>query len=145
MKRKDKIGEIIILFSMTLIIISLLLYLDLNNYLLVVATFSIVILINLLLTIINNRSNIAIYNNKINNILKTYDSVIKKCSTIPNLENKTIEKTNNIDILFDEQNLQDNYIYCLKEEKCCSFFLVQQGKIIFHTIKLEESILSMFE
>ena len=145
MKRKTVIGQDLVLFSLSLIITSVLLVLNLNNHIIVSGTLSIVLLIKLLINIINNRSELAIYNNKVNKILKTYDSVVKRCNTIPNLEMKKIIKINDINILLDNQSNIENYIYCLKEETCCSFFMLKEEEILLHTIKFNENSLSAFE
>lgn len=145
MKRKNLIGQNLILFSISLIITSILLVFSLNNYVIISGTFSVVLLINVIICIINNRSDISIYNNKINKILKTYDSIIKRCTTIPNLENRKITKIEDINILIDEQNNLENYIFCLKEENCCSFFILKEEELMLHTIRFNETTLSKFE
>ena len=145
MKRKNLIGQNLILFSISLIITSILLVFSLNNYVIISGTFSVVLLINVIICIINNRSDISIYNNKINKILKTYDSIIKRCTTIPNLENRKITKIEDINILIDEQNNLENYIFCFKEENCCSFFILKEEELMLHTIRFNETTLSKFE
>lgn len=90
MKRKEKTGQILILFSLSLIITSIFLLFNLNNYVIISGTVSSVLFINVLLCAYKNRSDKSIYCSKINKILKTYDSILKKCDTIPDLSTKKL-------------------------------------------------------
>lgn len=145
MKRKEKTGQILILFSLSLIITSIFLLFNLNNYVIISGTVSSVLFINVLLCAYKNRSDKSIYCSKINKILKTYDSILKKCDTIPDLSTKKITQLTDINYLIDEQNNLKNYIYYIKEENSYSFFLLKEDELWFYAIKFNEKIVSIFE
>ena len=145
MKKELKIGALIVAV-IALIIISALLYKNgYVNYLIVTATLLVVTAIALFNLVITNRSEESIYNSKLRQILKTYDSILVKSKNLPKLDEKNIIRVDSIEDLVDAQVEIRKPIYFQEQTESCAFILLDNKEACIYILKLNNDVLSPVE
>jgi len=95
--------------------------------------------------LIRNSSPNRIYESSVNAILNTYDSVLVKSNTPPNLEDRNIVTVMSIDDLIDAQMEIRKPICYLKQTESCSFVLLDDKEAYVYIEKLNEDVVSPLE
>ena len=145
MKKELKIGALIVAV-IGLIIISALLYKHgYVNYLIVTGTLLVVTAIALFNLVITNRSEESIYNSKLRQILKTYDSILVKSKNLPKLDEKNIIRVDSIEDLVDAQVEIRKPIYYQEQTESCAFILLDNKEACIYILKLNNDVLSPIE
>ena len=85
------------------------------------------------------------YENEVKNILNTYDSILLKCNTVPNFDNRNIIRVESMDDLVDAQFEIRKPICYLKQSESCSFMLLDEKEVYVYIAKLNEEELSPAE
>lgn len=85
------------------------------------------------------------YENEIKSTLNTYDSILLKCNTIPNLDNRNIIRVESMDDLVDAQFEIRKPICYIKQTESCSFMLLDEKEVYVYIAKLKEDELSPVE
>ena len=145
MKKELKIGALIVAV-IGLIIISALLYKNgYVNYLIVTGTLLVVTAIALFNLVVTNRSEESIYNSKLRQILKTYDSILVKSKNLPKLDEKNIIRVDSIEDLVDAQVEIRKPIYYQEQTESCAFILLDNKEACIYILKLNNDVLSPIE
>ena len=85
------------------------------------------------------------YENEVKKILNTYDSILLKCNTIPNFDNRNIIRVESMDDLIDAQFEIRKPICYLKQSENCSFMLLDEKEVYVYIEKLNNEELSPVE
>lgn len=85
------------------------------------------------------------YYRKIRKILKTYNSILVKCKTIPKISDKNIIFVENMDGMINTQIETRKPILYFQEDECVSFMLLDGAEIYIHIIKMREDVESAIE
>lgn len=113
---------------------------DYKTYLIITATLTVIMAIVTVNYIFTNRSEESRYKSKVNQILKTYDSVLVKSNNLPKLEEKNIIRVESIEDLVDAQMEIRKPIYYQQQTESCSFVLLDNTEACIHIIKLNNSV-----
>lgn len=92
-----------------------------------------------------SRSPEAIYKDELDKILKIYDSILVKCTKIPELSGKNIIETTNMEDLVDAQVELRKPIYYKDEKDSCAFLLMDHDEVCVFILKQREDIVSPLE
>ena len=117
----------------------------LERYTILIYTLAGVLFIVGLILLLQNSSPNHQYESKIRMILNTYDSVLVKSNTTPNLEDRNIVMVMSIDDLIDAQMEIRKPICYLKQTESCSFVLLDDKEAYIYIEKLNEDITSPVE
>ena len=90
MKRRGKVVILGILFIVALVTLILLLSNKLYSYSIVAGTVTLILLVVFIIVCFNSRDEESIYKSNLNKLLKTYDSILVKSSTLPSLDYRYI-------------------------------------------------------
>lgn len=100
---------------------------------------------NVIEKIFGKKDDEKIYNKTINKILNTYDSILIRSNSVPNLEGKNIISVLSIEDLVDAQLEIKKPICYIKQVESTSFILLDDKEAYVHTIKLYEGTVSPLE
>ncbi|MBR3210557.1 MAG: hypothetical protein IKF71_01310 [Bacilli bacterium] len=78
------------------------------------------------------------YENEIKDILNTYDSILLKCNSVPNFDDRNIIIVESMDDLVDAQFEIRKPICFLKQTDNCSFMLLDEKEVYVYISKLNE-------
>ena len=95
--------------------------------------------------ILNNRNPNLVYENKIKNILNTYDSILLKCNTVPNMDGRNVIKVETIDDIVNVQYEVRKPICYVKQSESCSFILLDEREAYVYIEKLSDEVVSPVE
>ncbi len=140
MERMIKTGGLIVSVIVLGIISGYLYMNDYKSYLIITATLTVIMVIVTVNYIFTNRSEESRYKSKINQILKTYDSVLVKSNNLPKLEDKNIIRVDSIEDLVDAQMEIRKPIYYQQQTESCSFVLLDNNEACIHIMKLNDSV-----
>ena len=96
-------------------------------------------------SVVQNRSPEVAYASKIQKILNTFDSILVRSSTVPNLEGRNIIPIMTMDDLVDAQLEIRKPICYLKQTESCSFILLDEKEAYVYVEKLNDSVESPVE
>lgn len=142
MKRSSKIITVGILFILSLIILGVLLSKNLTSYAIVIGTISFILFIALIIVLIGSRSEESIYKSELNKILKTYDAILVKSTTLPELDDRNIIIVDSIQDLVNAQVEIRKPIFYKMQVSCCSFILLDEKDACAYVLKLNEEVVS---
>lgn len=132
---------LIILFFVDIIILNS----KFSNYSILTFTISIVILVNSVNMILKNRNGYNAYESKLKSILKTFDSILVKSNSVPNLEDRNIIEVMSMDDLAVAQLEIRKPICYVKQTDSCSFVLLDEKEAYTYILKSSESVISPLE
>lgn len=118
---------------------------DLKGYSVFSVSVSLVLLFMGITYVIDNSSPERIYSSNIKEILNTFDSVLVKSTSVPNLEGRNIIILESIDDLVDAQLEIRKPICYLKQNESCSFMLFDDKEIYICIEKLNDEVVSPVE
>ena len=95
--------------------------------------------------LIGNRNPNQVYERKGKDLLNTYDSILLKCGSVPNMEGRNIIRVESMDDLVDAQFEIRKPICYLKQSESCSFVLLDEKEAYVYVEKLKEDDLSPVE
>lgn len=119
--------------------------LNMINYVLVFGVIDLILFGIVMNFIISNRSDESVFNNRINKIIKTYESILVKSLNVPTLDNKNLVYVETMENLVDAQSELRKPIYYFLEDKCCTFVLKDTEDVLIYIVKVNESIESSVE
>ncbi len=96
-------------------------------------------------SILGNRNPNQVYESKVKDLLNTYDSILLKCGSVPNMEGRNIIRVESMDDLVDAQFEIRKPICYLKQSENCSFVLLDEKEAYVYVEKLKEDELSPVE
>jgi len=94
---------------------------------------------------ISNRNPEEVYENKVKDALNTFDSILLKCNSVPNMEGRNIIRVETMDDLVDAQYEIRKPICYLKQSESCAFLLLDEKEAYVYIEKLHEDVLSPVE
>lgn len=142
MKRRGKVLILGILFVISLVTLILLLCNKLYSYGIVAGTVTLILFVIFILFCINSRDEESIYKNKLNKLLKTYDSILVKSSTLPSLEDRNIIQVDSFQDLINAQLEIRKPIYYKLQVSCCSFLLLDDKEACTYILKSNDKVVS---
>lgn len=142
MKRRGKVLILGILFIISLVTLILLLCNKLYSYGIVAGTVTLILFVIFILFCINSRDEESIYKNKLNKLLKTYDSILVKSSTLPSLEDRNIIQVDSFQDLINAQLEIRKPIYYKLQVSCCSFLLLDDKEACTYILKSNDKVVS---
>ena len=145
MKRKERIGALSVLSALSLIVTGMAFLAGLTTYAMVASTMTVALIVALIMYVYNSQTDETVYNANLKNILKTFDSILVKTTSIPDLKKKNIMRVESIDDLINAQIEIRKPIYYLVEEKCCSFILLGGDEVCLYVLKQTEDVVSSVE
>lgn len=92
-----------------------------------------------------NRSEEDVYKSELNKVLKIYDSILVKCTKIPDLTDKNIIETTNMEDLVDAQVELRKPIYYKDEKDSCAFLVMDNKEVCVFILKQREDVVSPLE
>ena len=139
-------GIIIIIAAIALAGVGVFLYkTSVARYSIIAFAAAVVLLIVGISSLLNNSSPSRIYENKVRNILNTYDSILVKSTTTPNLDDRNIINVLSIEDLIDAQMEIRKPICYLKQTESCSFVLLDDKEAYVYIEKVNEDTVSPIE
>lgn len=94
---------------------------------------------------IGNRNPDTVYENEVKDLLNTYDSILLKCGTVPNMEDRNIVRVESMDDLVDAQYEIRKPICYLKQTESCAFMLLDDKEAYVYIVKLHDDVTSPVE
>ena len=95
--------------------------------------------------VINNRNPRLVYENKVKNDLNTFDSILLKCNSVPNMEGRNVIKVETIDDLVNVQYEVRKPICYVKQSESCSYVLLDEKEAYVYIEKLNDKVVSPVE
>lgn len=95
--------------------------------------------------LIGDRNPNTVYENEVKDLLNTYDSILLKCSSVPNMEGRNIVRVESMDDLVDAQYEIRKPICYLKQTESCAFMLLDDKEAYVYIVKLNEDVTSPVE
>ncbi len=145
MEKRENVILLVVIELILLLITGLLFFNHLTMYTIFFATFSVVMLIFILLYMFNNKDEKSIYLSKLKNIMKTYDSVLVSSEELPNLKGKNILMVSSLEDFIDAQAEIRKPIYYKRDVDSCSFVIVDNKEACVHILKTNKDIISPLE
>ena len=96
-------------------------------------------------SLFGNRNPNQVYESEVKDILNTYDSILLKCSSVPNFEERNIIRVESMDDLVDAQYEIRKPICYLKQTDSCSFIILDEKEAYVFIEKLDPEVLSPVE
>lgn len=94
---------------------------------------------------LGNRNPSQVYESEVKDILNTYDSILLKCSSVPNFEERNIIRVESMDDLVDAQYEIRKPICYLKQTDSCAFIILDEKEAYVFIEKLDPEVLSPVE
>lgn len=145
---KNNKGIIVLLIALAVGGLGVYLYLsnsDFSKYCILAFTLAGVLLITAVSMIFKNSSPLRVYESKVNDILNTYDSVLVKSNSVPNIDDRNIVMVLSFDDLIDAQMEIRKPICYMKQTESCSFALLDDKEAYIYIEKLNDDITSPME
>ena len=133
------VKKTIVLSIITLVMFFLSFILLSNDYMnMVPVTFTItgLLFVYMVVKIFTKNDKKTIYERKLKNILKTYDSILVYSKTKIELDKDNTLRVTNINDLMKAQQLINKPIIYQDEEKCSKFILKDEDKYLTYTLKI---------
>lgn len=115
------------------------------GYVIVFGVISFILFIGLLVGVFSPSNPVSVYKNKLNKILKTYESILVKSVSIPNLEDKNIIMVECFEDLVNAQVEIRKPIYYKMELSSCSFCLLDSTEACIYIMKVNDEVISDLE
>lgn len=142
----NKKNIMFIVFSIFLFIIDIMiLNSKFSRYSILTFTISIVVLINGISMILKNRKGYNAYESELKYILNTFDSILVKSNSVPNLDERNIVEVMSMDDLVDAQLEIRKPICYVKQTESCSFILLDEKEAYTYILKSNEEVVSPLE
>lgn len=135
---KNRIFYYIVIISIFFFITIALLKTSFKIYAIITSLIIIVLIIDLISYLKNNKDEKSIYNSTLNNIIKTYYPVLSQVTEMPNLDKKEIIKLCSFNDLLNVQTENDKTIYYLINENETLFFIIDGDTVCIYWLKLDE-------
>ena len=142
MKRDTKIILLACLSVLIIAISIVLLTTNYSTYAILTFTVSIVLITYTILYYNETRDIFSIYKNELKRILNSYDSMLVKSNTLPNMKNHNIIKVASMEDLVYAQMVIKKPIYFYEEEKNCSFVLIDEKEVCVYILKANEETIT---
>lgn len=130
----------VILILLLLIVTILLLISSFKVYVFVSLTALVIISILFYNYINNTKSEDALYNSFVNNIMKTYFSILVEVEEVPSLDNKDIVKVKTFDDLLNAQEEVHKPIFYIKSEDTLTMFIIDSSLACICELKRNSSV-----
>ena len=144
--KKNLKGILCLVGAVVLIVVGLVLRnTDYAGYTIICITGSIVLLILGVVSFVATKDPTKNYENKIKNIINTYDSILVKNNSIPSLEGRNIVNVASMEDLVDAQLELRKPICYLKQTESCSFILLDEKEAYIYVEKLNDKVVSPVE
>ncbi len=118
---------------------------SLQGYALLCITVALVLAISAIISLVNNSNPTRVYESKVKEFLTTYDSILVKSSSVPQLEGRNIIYVDSMDDLVDAQLEIRKPICYLKQSESCSFVLLDDKEAYVYVEKMHAEDLSPVE
>ena len=139
-------GVIFIILSIVFGIAGIyLISINLKGYAIFSVSVAVVLILMGVTLIIENSTPERMYYSNIKEILNTFDSILVKSTTMPNLEGRNIIVLEDIDDLVDAQLEIRKPICYIKQTESCSFVLLDEKEAYICVEKLNDSVISPVE
>lgn len=96
-------------------------------------------------SVFTNSSPTRAYQNRVNSILKTFDSILVKSNKVPSIEGRNVIYVESIDDLIDAQLEIRKPICYMKQTESCSFMLLDDKEAFVYIEKLNPEVVSPVE
>ena len=144
MKKYSKL--LIVLAAIFCIIGCILLFVShLFEYAIFVFTLGAICLLTGIISIVRYRNPNVAYQSRVNAILNTFDSILVRSSSVPNLEGRNIVLVMSMDDLVDAQLEIRKPICYLKQTESCSFVLLDDKEAYIYVEKVKENVQAPIE
>ena len=141
-----KKGFILIgLFGLCLVIAGICFYTGNVGYSILAATLSIIFGLFGLSFILDNRNPNVVFESRVRNDLNTFDSILLKCNSVPNMEDRNIIKVETLDELVNAQYEIRKPICYIKQSESCSYVLLDEKEAYVFIDKLNDDVVSPVE
>lgn len=142
----NKKNIMFIIFSVLFVIIDIMiLNSKFSRYSILTFTITIVIVINGISMIIKNRKGYNAYESELKYILNTFDSILVKSNSVPNLDERNIINVMSMDDLVDAQLEIRKPICYVRQTESCSFILLDDKEAYTYILKSNEDVVSPLE
>lgn len=131
----------IVLFAVTFILY----FNDMMNYVFVTGTITLILFLYLCYMVFAKKDEITLYNKKIKEILKTYDSILVYSDKKIIIEKENIVQIKTLESLLTAQEELKKPIIYLEEKNANHFILNDENEMLVYTMKLNKEIESNFE
>ena len=118
---------------------------SLSGYSILAFTIAGVLLLFAVTNILKNANPNVQYESSVNDILNTFDSILVKSNTVPNLDGRNIVTVMSIDDLVDAQLEIRKPICYIKQTESCSFILLDEKEAYIYIHKLKDDVVSPVE
>lgn len=145
MKKNIKFIVILILTIASLLVSFYLIKNNLNTFAIVSITLTAILFVLLIASIPRNKSESALYNQELKQILKKYDAILAEIGNIPNLEDKNIMLITNIEDMVDAAVEIRKPVYYKKEEDYCIFSLLDNQDTCIYILKQNKEEITPIE
>lgn len=131
----------IFMFVLTMVFFSK----NLLGYMMVFGTLTVILFLCLITTVFVSRNEETVYKGQLNKVIRTYESILVKSNTVPNLEDKNIIIVESFEDLVNAQVEIRKPIYYKMELSCCSFCLLDSNEACIYIMKVNENVTSDLE
>ena len=145
MSKNFKIFSLFVVCSILFMIDLITYYNDEKNYTILVTCLLIVCLGYMIYTIFHKTDKKTIYNKKIRQIKKVYNSKLVKINDDYEFSNENIVKSKNIEDIFNLSEEFEKPIVYLEENDSCVFFLQYGDDVLYYVLKQDEEKETKFE
>lgn len=131
----------LILFLLSFI----LLFNDLINYFIISLTSTVILLVYLCYNVFSKNDEETIYNKKLKNILKSYDSILVYLDDDYKFSDENIMFVKSFDSLLVAQDEMNKPIMYICEDKSSAFLLEDDDNLLVYILKMNDDIVSRYE
>ena len=143
---KNKIGFVFIGLAVVFGVVGgVLLTTSLSGYAILAFTVAAVFLLFGVTNLLKNGNPNIQYESTVKDILNTFDSILVKSNTVPNLDGRNIVTVMSIDDLVDAQLEIRKPICYIKQTESCSFVLLDEKEAYIYIHKLNDDVVSPVE
>ena len=143
---KNKIGFVFIGLAVVFGVVGgVLLTTSLSGYAILAFTVAAVFLLFGVTNLLKNGNPNIQYESTVKDILNTFDSILVKSNTVPNLDGRNIVTVMSIDYLVDAQLEIRKPICYFKQSESCSFVLLDDKEAYVYIEKLNDDVVSPLE
>lgn len=131
----------LILFLLSFI----LLFNDLINYFIISLTSTVILFVYLCYNVFSKNDEETIYNKKLKNILKSYDSILVYLDDDYKFSDENIMFVKSFDSLLVAQDEMNKPIMYICEDKSSAFLLEDDDNLLVYILKMNDDIVSRYE
>ena len=139
--------KIVILSLLLIVLIPIMIFCLMKNFILgVMFGIIVLVLISILLFILfKSNDDKYLYKKELERILETYNSILVKSSTLPRLDEKNIIIVESIEDLIKAHETLRKPIYYKPELSCCVFSLLDSNEACIYILKVDDGVKSDLE